>query len=149
MSGSVSMFGTIGRFHPRTGAEEDLRALSEEWSKSIRERVPGVVVRLEGRSAERAGEVVIAVLIQDEETYRTLAALPEQDAWYSRLVPSEASMLRALVEAEEPLSRDELAERAGISRTSSGLGNGIRQLVALGLAQTEGARVRAAAGLVG
>ncbi len=85
MSMPMPMFGTIGRLHPRPGTDHDLRALSGEWALAIRDRIPGVVVRLEGRPAERSGEVVIVVLMQDEATYRDLAALPEQDVWYRRL----------------------------------------------------------------
>jgi hypothetical protein len=79
------MFGTIGRLHPRPGTEHDMRALTDEWAMTIREKIPGVVVQLQGRPSERPDELVLVVLMQDEETYRNLAAMPEQDAWFRRM----------------------------------------------------------------
>lgn len=81
----MSMFGTIGRFRPKPGAEEQVQALTAEWSRTIRGRIPGAVVQMDGRPADRPGEIVAIVLMQDEQTYRDLASLPEQDAWYRRL----------------------------------------------------------------
>ena len=80
------MFGTIGRFRLKPGHEEQVRALNEEWAREIRPTIPGLVVELWGRPASGSGELVGVVLMQDEATYRALAARPEQDAWYRRLV---------------------------------------------------------------
>lgn len=52
-----------------------------------------------------------------------------------KLPPSYAAMLRALDESGINLSREEIAAAAGVSPTSSGLGAGLRELIALGLAQ--------------
>ena len=79
------MFGTIARFHPKAGHEAEIRALTTEWSRSIRPTVPGLTVQLEGESFGRPGELVTVILTRDERTYRALAASPEQDAWYRRL----------------------------------------------------------------
>ena len=80
------MFGTIGHFRIKPGHEEQVRALTEEWERTIRPTIPGLVVSLSGRPVDRPGELVDVVLMQDEATYRALAARPEQDAWYRRLV---------------------------------------------------------------
>jgi hypothetical protein len=39
-----------------------------------------------GRPKDRPDEMVFVALAQDEATYRQLAAMPEQDAWFRRLV---------------------------------------------------------------
>lgn len=57
------------------------------------------------------------------------------DEWFGRLTPGQASMLRALQHAGEAISLDEIASRAGVSRTSSALGSGLKELVELGLAE--------------
>jgi hypothetical protein len=80
------MLGTIGRFRVKPGHEERVRALNEEWARDIRPTIPGLVVELWGRPVGAPGEQVAVVLMQDEATYRALAARPEQDAWYRRLV---------------------------------------------------------------
>ena len=80
------MFGTIGRFRPKPGHEDRIMAVNEEWWRDIRPTIPGLIVGLWGRPVDRPGEVVEIVLMQDEATYRALAANPEQDAFYRRLV---------------------------------------------------------------
>jgi len=80
------MFGTIGRVRLKPGHERQLRDLMQEWTRTMRPTVPGLVVQLGGHPVDRAGELVTVVLTQDEATYRALAASPEQDRWYRRLV---------------------------------------------------------------
>lgn len=49
--------------------------------------------------------------------------------WLSAFTPATASMLEVLINADgEWLHRDEIADRAGVSRTSSGLSGGLREL---------------------
>lgn len=79
-------FGTIGRFRPKPGHEAEIAALTEEWMRTQRPTLPGTVVQLSGRVADRPGEMLTVVLMQDEATYRGLANDPNQDAWYRRLV---------------------------------------------------------------
>lgn len=55
------------------------------------------------------------------------------DEWMSRLSPTQARMLVVLKGARRGLTREELAERASISTTSSFLGSSIRKMNQLGL----------------
>jgi len=55
------------------------------------------------------------------------------EAFASRLSPSYANMLRAIAAAPKPLNREDIAAKAGVSPTSSGLGAGLREIIALGL----------------
>jgi hypothetical protein len=80
------MFGTIGHARTKPGHEAHLQALSDEWWQTIRPKIPGRFVELFGRPSDRPGEVVFVALAQDEATYRQLATLPEQDAWYRRML---------------------------------------------------------------
>ena len=80
------MFGTIGHVRPKPGHEAQIDAMQAEWNRTIRPRVPGSVLTLMGRPKDRPGEVVFIALMQDEPTYRALAAMPEQDAWYRGLL---------------------------------------------------------------
>lgn len=78
------MFGTIGRARPKTGQENAFKAISEEWMRDIRPKIPGSVVEFIGRSVEKPDEIMFIALMQDEATYRKLAAMPEQHAYFER-----------------------------------------------------------------
>jgi hypothetical protein len=55
------------------------------------------------------------------------------EAFAQRLPPSYAGMLRAIASSPVAMSKDDIAEAAGVSPTSSGLSSGIRELMALSL----------------
>lgn len=80
------MFGTIGHVRPKPGVEPQFDQLMEEWKKTVRPKIPGSFLELQGRPKDRPGEVVFIALAQDEATYRQLANLPEQDAFYRKLL---------------------------------------------------------------
>ena len=80
------MFGTIGRARVKPGHAEDLQAMLSEWKTTIRPLVPGAFLELSGHQANDEDSIVFVALAQDEQTYRDLAALPEQDAFYRRML---------------------------------------------------------------
>lgn len=80
------MFGTIGHTRPKPGHEPQIQAMTEEWTRTIRPKVPGRFLQLVGRPTDRPGEIVFLALAQDEATYRQLAEMPEQDGWFRRFV---------------------------------------------------------------
>ena len=80
------MFGTIGHARPKPGHEGQIQAMTDEWLRTIRPKVPGPFLQLQGRVKDRPEEVVFVALAQDEATYRALAEMPEQDAWFRRFV---------------------------------------------------------------
>lgn len=54
-------------------------------------------------------------------------------AYFEKLQPSWASMLQKIAMSSIPLTRDEIADRSGVSRKSSGLGQGLREQLAMEL----------------
>ncbi|MDQ3655220.1 MAG: hypothetical protein M3457_09085 [Chloroflexota bacterium] len=80
------MFGTIGHIRIKDGHDAALKDLMDEWIETIRPRIPGSFLNLFGRSVDRPGEMLFVALAEDEETYRQLADMPEQDAWYRRML---------------------------------------------------------------
>ena len=80
------MFGTIGHVRMKSGHGPQLQELMDEWRTTIRPMIPGEMVQLIGHAAGQPDDVVFIALAQDEATYRNLAALPEQDAWFRRLI---------------------------------------------------------------
>lgn len=60
------------------------------------------------------------------------------DAWASRLPPSIGKMLKVIAASGAPVSRQVIAEGAGVSVTSSGLGTGLSELLRLDLISKAG-----------
>jgi hypothetical protein len=80
------MFGTIGHARPKPGSETKFMDLMDEWRKTIRPKVPGSFLAMGGTPKDRPGEIVFIALAQDEATYRQLAAMPEQDAFFHQMM---------------------------------------------------------------
>lgn len=93
-------------------------------------------------------EAAASPRIQDRGDGRYVAVAAEEglqapsglDDFKRSLPPSYAKMLEVLADAPSSvILADEIAERSGVSRTSSGLNAGLKELVALGLAdRTDG-----------
>lgn len=80
------MFGTIGHVRIKAGHEPQLQQLMDEWQATIRPMIPGEMVQWTGHVAGQPDDMVFIALAQDESTYRNLAAMPEQDAWFRRMI---------------------------------------------------------------
>jgi quinol monooxygenase YgiN len=78
------MFGTIGRARLKAGKEDAFKAVGEDWVREIRPQIPGRVVQLMGKSTDHPDEIMFIALMQDESTYRNLAEMPEQHAYFER-----------------------------------------------------------------
>ncbi len=78
------MFGTIAHATLKPGQEGKLEALLEDWRRDVRPKIPGAFVELWGHQAGKPDQIVFVALAQDEETYRKLAAMPEQHEFYLR-----------------------------------------------------------------
>jgi len=80
-----NMFGTIGHAHVKPGSESQMQALMDDWKTNIRPKIPGGFVSIAGFRAGSSTDMVFLALAQDESTYRNLANLPEQDAWFRKM----------------------------------------------------------------
>jgi hypothetical protein len=80
------MFGTIGHARVKPGHEAQLDGMLQEWKDTIRPSVPGPFLELSGHRAGNASDIVFLALAKDEATYRSLADMPDQDAFYRRMV---------------------------------------------------------------
>lgn len=68
------------------------------------------------------------------------------DTWVGKLPPAYGKMLRA-IHAAGALDKDAIAELAGVSKTSSGLGTGLRELISLQLVRENGGMYECEEGL--
>src|SRR5262245_66392957 len=97
------MFGTICHARAKPGSRETLEALMAEWQQTIRPKIPGAFIQLVGHADGQPEELVFVALAQDKATYRDLAALPEQDAWYRRFAAQVEGEVRWEDVAMEPI----------------------------------------------
>ena len=79
------MFGTIGPATLEPGQEAHLGTLMEDWRRRSDRGSPDPSSSLSAIAVGAPNEVVFIVLTQDEATYRQMAAMPEQDAWFHRM----------------------------------------------------------------
>ena len=80
------MFGTIGHAKMKPGSESQMQSLMDEWKRDIRPKIAGGFISLGGFKAGTPNEMVFVGLAQDENTYRALANMPEQDAWFRKMM---------------------------------------------------------------
>ena len=78
------MFGTIAHATLKPGQQGKLDELMKDWERDILPKIPGTFLQLTGHQADNPGQIVFVALAQDEATYRALAAMPEQHAFYLR-----------------------------------------------------------------
>ena len=88
------MFGTIGRARTNPGAEDAFVQMQDDWLKDVRPKIPGRFIELVGRSTQHPDEVLFIALAQDEQTYRALAEMPEQHAFYERMMENVDGEIR-------------------------------------------------------
>lgn len=79
------MFGTIGTFKIKPGADAVLTELDEAWMKEFRPSVPGPVLMFRGTVDGKPDERVMVFLCQDKETYFKIADDPRQDEQYQKM----------------------------------------------------------------
>ena len=80
------MFVTVFTFHAAPGREDAVVAHFEEWQRDRRPFAKGFVGSELYRDARDPGNFISVARFESEQALRTLAATPEQDAWYRKLV---------------------------------------------------------------
>ena len=79
------MYGTIARIHPRPGADQQLRARAGVTTRRTPAGyVASYIFEPDQSPYDRPTRFLVAIF-EDEATYRTNAASPEQDAEYREL----------------------------------------------------------------
>jgi quinol monooxygenase YgiN len=82
--GRTNMYGTVARVKALPGKEQDLKALSEEWTKA-RGASTGQVVEYVFKMDNNPNEYMVVGIFTDREAYRKNAEDPETDRWYRRM----------------------------------------------------------------
>jgi quinol monooxygenase YgiN len=62
--------------------EQQLQAMSDEWSRTRGRQVDGFVASYVLRPDQQPGEAILIAIFRDRGSYRANAADPEQDRWY-------------------------------------------------------------------
>ena len=76
------MYGTVYRMQPKSGKEQDVIRIMEEWNRARRPKVKGAlggyVYKLD------KGGMMGVVVFESKEAYFANAEDPDQDQWYRR-----------------------------------------------------------------
>lgn len=80
------MFVTVSRYQARTGEEDAIIALHEDWQRNQQPRARGYLSGELIRNIRNSREFIALMRFESQEAARWLANDPEQEAWYQRLV---------------------------------------------------------------
>ncbi len=80
------MFVTISVYRARTGEEDAIIALHEDWQCNRQPRARGYLSGELLRNVEDASEFIAIMRFENQESACALANDREQDAWYRRVV---------------------------------------------------------------
>jgi quinol monooxygenase YgiN len=86
------MYGTVARMRVKSGQEEAVKTLNEQWLRERQPEATGFIADYVLKSEQVSGEWIVLAIFDTEENYRKNAADPEQSRQYERL--------RALLEAD-------------------------------------------------
>lgn len=99
------MFVTVFSFHAKPGNEDAVVALFDEWQRDRMPAAKGFVNSELLRDARDQRNFISVARFESEAALRAVAANPDQDAWYRKLV--------GLSECEPVFTDCELEWRAG------------------------------------
>jgi hypothetical protein len=150
--GAGELIETLAKRHPMRLTPRQLSTFSKRsmrssiWGPTLKEIVDcGYVERVGGLlGLTPSGQEAFKAYLGTGQSAGDIRA-----AWRSSLPPNAARMFDVLVAADEALRREELADRAGISRRSSGLGDGLKVLRQNNLIVEEAGYISASPDLIG
>ncbi|SRR6266568_1469875 len=80
------MYVTISTYRAKTGEEDAIIALHEDWQRTHQPRTKGHLSGELLRNVNDSGEFVAIMRFEGRESARTLANDPERKAWHQRLM---------------------------------------------------------------
>src|SRR2546429_7352170 len=80
------MFITVSSYRAKTGEEDAIVALHEDWQRHQQPRAKGYLSGDLLRSVKDSREFIAILRFESQEAAQALANDPEQKAWYQRLV---------------------------------------------------------------
>jgi len=136
-AGAKKMIAALAKHYPRMLPIEHVAKIagvsmkSSQWPTNFREFRLSPLVAAHGDEWRMSptGVMRFGLEAQPDDPAALL------DFWVRGFPPSIGAMLKILVAERDWLSREEIAERAGISIMSSGLGSGLKELRDNGLAE--------------
>ena len=79
------MYGTIYRMKVKSGQEQKVIDLADEWDREYKPKIKGAIGGLLMKPDNKPGELIGVALFQDKATDEANADDPEQDRWYRQL----------------------------------------------------------------
>ncbi|HEY3061077.1 MAG TPA: antibiotic biosynthesis monooxygenase [Chloroflexota bacterium] len=81
----MTMYGTVARMRVKSGHDQQLQAMNDEWTQGRGRQVEGFVASYVLRPDERPNEMILVAIFRDRDSYRANASDPEQDRWYRQM----------------------------------------------------------------
>ena len=79
------MYGSIFRMRVKSGQEQRVIDIFEEWEQERKKKARGSIGGLLRKPDRPSGELIGVAVFEDKPSYRANADDPEQDKWYRRL----------------------------------------------------------------
>jgi len=79
------MYGTVARMRPKTGHEQAILEINQQWQRDRKPKVKGAVGAYVLRPDNKTDEMVLIAIFEDRQTYRLNAEDPDQDRWFRQL----------------------------------------------------------------
>ena len=79
------MYGSIFRMKVKSGQEQRVVDLLDEWSRNVKPKVDGAIGGLLLKPDGTSGLLLGAAVFRDKAAYVANADIPGQDKWYQRL----------------------------------------------------------------
>jgi heme-degrading monooxygenase HmoA len=82
----AEMFVTVSAYRARTGEEDAIIAIYENWQLDQKLRARGYLSGELLRNVQDPRQFIVIMRFENQESAHALANDPEQDAWYQRVV---------------------------------------------------------------
>lgn len=78
------MYGTVAHVRPKSGQEQTLIDLFDEWNRDYAPNVKGAIAGYLYRKDGDPGELIMVAVFKDKHSYVANADSPEQSAWFEK-----------------------------------------------------------------
>ena len=79
------MYGTVFRMRVKSGQEEQVRQVFEDWERERKPHVRGAIGGLLMKPEGKANELLGVAIFQDKAAYMANADNPDQHQWFTKL----------------------------------------------------------------
>lgn len=79
------MYGSIFRMKVKSGKEQELKDVFEEWERDRKPKIQGTIHSLVLKADDKPGEFMGVAIFPNKSSYSANAEDPAQDKWYKKM----------------------------------------------------------------